>query len=416
MLGILGIFGDAGFLSRALAACGLPRLGSIYGLTGILIAHVFFNLPLVARLVIEALERTPAESWRLADALSMPRGAIFRFIEWPAVREALPPAASLVMLLCLTSFAIALTLGGGPAATTIEVALYQSLRFDLDLALAAKLAMIEFAIALMVLVAAGRATRPLVQGLRGAGTRNAGTRRATFADWLILAVGGLFVGAPVLSVAVDGLRSSGAFASPALWRAFLISLGLGISGALLAVALGFALSFAMARDNTRRQPLALIASVPLAVPAILVAAGWFILLLRYGDPARFAAPAVILLNGLLAVPYVVRALVPPIRAANAAHDRLSASLGIEGMDRWRLVDWPALKTPLALGLLLALLVSLGDLGIIALFGNDNLTTLPLLLYRQLGSYHGADAGLTALVLLALAIVLTWAAERLGRAR
>ena len=71
VLGILGIFGDAGFLSRALTACGLPRLGSIYGLTGILIAHVFFNLPLVARLVFEALERTPAESWRLADALSM---------------------------------------------------------------------------------------------------------------------------------------------------------------------------------------------------------------------------------------------------------------------------------------------------------------------------------------------------------
>ena len=48
------------------------------------------------------------------------------------LRAALPGVAGLVFMLCVTSFTIVLTLGGGPAATTLEVAIYQALRFDFD--------------------------------------------------------------------------------------------------------------------------------------------------------------------------------------------------------------------------------------------------------------------------------------------
>ena len=48
------------------------------------------------------------------------------------MRAALPGVAGLIFMLCMTSFTIVLTLGGGPAATTLEVAIYQSLRFDFD--------------------------------------------------------------------------------------------------------------------------------------------------------------------------------------------------------------------------------------------------------------------------------------------
>ena len=48
------------------------------------------------------------------------------------MRAALPGVAGLVFMLCVTSFTIVLTLGGGPAATTLEVAIYQALRFDFD--------------------------------------------------------------------------------------------------------------------------------------------------------------------------------------------------------------------------------------------------------------------------------------------
>ncbi|RAI32773.1 hypothetical protein CH341_32060, partial [Rhodoplanes roseus] len=94
---------------------------NVYGLSGILIAHTFFNLPLAARLMVAALDGVPAESWKLAGQLSLTPLTTFRLLEWPAIRTALPGATSLIFMLCVTSFTLVLTLGGGPGATTLEV-------------------------------------------------------------------------------------------------------------------------------------------------------------------------------------------------------------------------------------------------------------------------------------------------------
>ena len=131
-LGMLALYGRAGFAADLADALGGGRWPDIYGLSGILVAHVFFNLPLATRLVLESLEAVPADQWRLASQLGMGARASFRLVEWPAIRSALPGVAALVFMLCVTSFTLVLTLGGGPAATTLEVAIYQSLRFDFE--------------------------------------------------------------------------------------------------------------------------------------------------------------------------------------------------------------------------------------------------------------------------------------------
>jgi thiamine transport system permease protein len=43
-----------------------------------------------------------------------------------------PPVAALIFMLCFASFATVLSLGGGPQATTIELAIYQALSYDYD--------------------------------------------------------------------------------------------------------------------------------------------------------------------------------------------------------------------------------------------------------------------------------------------
>ena len=128
----------------------------IYGLSGILVAHVFFNLPLATRLFLEALGTVPADQWRLASQLGMGARPAFRLIEWPALRAALPGVAGLVFMLCITSFTIVLTLGGGPAATTLEVAIYQALRFDFDPARAVTLTLLQIALTFVVVLALTR--------------------------------------------------------------------------------------------------------------------------------------------------------------------------------------------------------------------------------------------------------------------
>ena len=85
VLGLIAIFGQNGLLNDGLRALGFEPL-SIYGLQGVLLAHVFFNLPLSVRLLLVHFDRIPGETWRLASQLGMPSGAIWRFIEWPVLK------------------------------------------------------------------------------------------------------------------------------------------------------------------------------------------------------------------------------------------------------------------------------------------------------------------------------------------
>ena len=86
----------------------------------------------------------------------MGAGPSFRLIEWPAMRASLPGIAGLVFMLCITSFTLVLTLGGGPAATTLEVAIYQALRFDFDPARAVALTLLQIGLTGAVMVVLAR--------------------------------------------------------------------------------------------------------------------------------------------------------------------------------------------------------------------------------------------------------------------
>ncbi len=90
-------------------------------------------MPLATRVLLQSLDNIPNEQWRLSTQLRLTGAAQLRFIEWPAMRDQMLGLFMLIFTLCFTSFTIVMTLGGGPRATTIEVAIYQALRFDFDL-------------------------------------------------------------------------------------------------------------------------------------------------------------------------------------------------------------------------------------------------------------------------------------------
>ena len=107
----------------------------------------------------------------------------------------------------------------------------------------------------------------------------------------------------------------------------------------------------------------------------------------------------------MALPFVLRILDGPMMSAASHQDRLLQSLGIRGLNRWRYIDWPQLRKPLALSLALATTLSAGDLSAIALFGSERVRTLPLLLYQRMGSYRLEEAAVTAGLLLLLCLIL-----------
>ena len=113
VLGLLAVFGWQGWMNDGLAAMGLPAV-QVYGLQGVVLAHVFLNLPLAVRMLLLGWQAIPGERFRLAQSLGFGPGHVFRHLECPMLRDVLPGAALVIFAVCLTSFAVALTLGGGP--------------------------------------------------------------------------------------------------------------------------------------------------------------------------------------------------------------------------------------------------------------------------------------------------------------
>ena len=174
----------------------------------------------------------------------------------------------------------------------------------------------------------------------------------------------------------------------AVRQATATSIVLATLSALLSVAL--ALSLVSARQALalrRRSAMASLlervagtgAGFVLVVPPIVIGAGWFVLLRHSGDVFAVAPVMVVTVNAVMAMPFAIRAIRPAHDAAGERHERLCAQLGIGGWNRLRLVDWPVLRRPLMTGFAFAMALSLGDLGVIALFGSDTVQTLPYLL-------------------------------------
>jgi len=90
------------------------------------------------------------------------------------------------------------------------------------------------------------------------------------------------------------------------------------------------------------------------------------------------------------------------KAANR-YDKLAFSVGLSRWNRWRLIESSLLRPELIYIASLAFCMSLGDLGIIALFGSQDFITLPWLLYQKMGSYRTDEAAGIALVMLAITL-------------
>lgn len=419
-LGIIAIWGRQGVLNTLLLSLGSEQPFSIYGLSGILVAHVFFNLPLAVRLMLAGLERIPSEYWRMASSLGMGSLSVFRFIEWPAVARLIPGIAGLIFMLCATSFTLVLLLGGGPAATTLEVAIYQALRFDFDpqRAIALSLMQITLTAVLLSLLALLPSQDAEIASL-GRHVRRFDSRGVVARLWdgtaIVLVV--LLVGLPLAAVTVSGLSADiiRLVSAPVFLRAATTSLLIALLSGTFAVLCCMALIGARQAIGSKRKAEASLrflsvvygagASLVLLVPPVVLGSGWFLLLRPFGDVSVFAPLLVAVINMLMALPLVMRVLEPAVAIHNARTGRLSTSLGVSGLSRLRFIDLPVLWRPLAMAMSFAMALSLGDLGAVALFGSENFVTLPWLVYSNMGSYRTNDAAGYAFILGVVCLLL-----------
>jgi thiamine transport system permease protein len=414
VLGLLAIFGRAGAVNDLVAWAGLPRL-SIYGLHGVVLAHVFLNLPLAVRMILLGWQGIPAERFRLAASLGLTPAAMTRHLELPMLRTVLPGAALVIFVLCLTSFAVALTLGGGPRATTVELAIYQALRFDYDPARAASLALMQFTLCALAAAAGWAVAR---EGGFGAGldrpapiTAPGGWRRIADAAAITLAAAFLLI--PLAAIVYRGVP--GLVDLPTgLPQAIARSVAVALASTLLTGVAALTLALAVAARTKGATLFEAAAMLPLAASGLVLGTGLFLLVRPFARPEDLALPVTVLVNATLALPFVYRLLLPQARALHTDYDRLAQSLGLSGWHRLAWVTLPRLSRPLGFGLGVAAALSMGDLGVITLFAGERGVTLPLLVHRLMGSYRMEAAASAALILVCASFALFALFDWMGR--
>jgi thiamine transport system permease protein len=410
ILGLLQVFGRAGWISELLDVFGLPPI-RIYGLHGVVLAHVFFNLPLATRLILQAWQEVPAERFRLAAQLGCDGWAMFRLIEWPMLRRILPGVLAVIFAICLTSFAVALTLGGGPRATTIELAIYQSFTYDFNLGRAALLSALQLALTAAAALAALKFSRGdgFGAGLDRAIRRWDGGAPVIDTFWILAAAAFLLL--PLAAVVISGV--SGLFEMPSLvFRAALTSVL--VAAASTALLLLLALPMAMAVATGRYGIVELSGILGLAASPLVIGTGLFILIHPVANPTALALPVTALVNAVMALPFALRILVPAARDVVTRHGRLALSLDMGKKTFFTRILLPRMRPQIRFAAGLAAALSMGDLGVIALFADPQIATLPLQIYRLMGAYQMQAAAGAALLLLVLSMGAFWLLDRGGR--
>jgi thiamine transport system permease protein len=401
VLALVELYGESGWFGG---------LFSLYGLSGILLAHVFFNLALALRFCLEALEDVTPENLRLADQLGFSSRARWQHLEWPALRPLLPRLAALIFLLCAASFVVVLTLGG-PSATTLEVAIYQSLRMDFDVSRAVTLALLQAGLCLVLVLLAGQLAAPMTGPPRLRLLQPA-RRRAGWLGLLAVAISVALVLPPLLALLVSGATSFSP--RPILYQAVGTSVVIAMLSAGMSLVLAWTLALLQLRLPRSRGVLNAISLLGLILPPAVLATGWFILLRGFVHGPASSIVLISLLNALMSLPFSVALLHGAMAAQLLPQDRLCAQIGLSGWARFKLIDQPALTRPLAQAFLIAFILSFGDLTAVLMLGSQGVVTLPALIASEMGQYRSASAQGTALLLALLSFTGTLIANRLGR--
>lgn len=412
-LGMIAVWGRAGWINQLLAIFSLGWNGSIFGLHGILFAHTILNGAFAAHILLARLQTIPAQKLKTGQSLALSPLRRFLVLDWPVISGALPSLGAIIFLLAFTSFPIVLILGGGPANQTLEVAIYSYVRLSFDLRAALSLALVQLVFCLIIVLPALLATPSLASSGTTRQFHWPDTKGATIAQWAILALALAGFGLPLLAVLVNGI-GPGLF--PVLtqnrfWQATITSLSIGAISAFvtLVLALGLTTSRNSFSSPLMRAALALPAFAYLVIPALVLSLGFFLSVRALQIAPSNAAPLVLVLaNALLALPFAISVLAPALDAINKRYAKTARSLGLSGFARWRMLEWPLMGREVGIVLAFGFCFSLGDLGVIALFGTSEFSTLPWLMFRALGAYRTNDAAAIASVLLLLTLIVFWA--------
>ncbi|MDB2271482.1 iron ABC transporter permease [Halorubrum ezzemoulense] len=443
-VGFVATFGENGTLNAALTTLGLPRVELMFTLEAVVIAHAFYNAPLVARVTTAAWESVDASAVETARSLGAGPVRAFVDVVAPQVYPAVLTGAALTFVFTFGTFPIVLALGGFELVT-VEVLVYRLVR-DLSYAEAAVLAIIELAVSLGVLLAYLRYEARQSTGARGARPlprRPLSPPAATLRELLPRAglaaygvVAGVVFLAPIASMVLasvtggDGAltldhyrflverQQTGAAFQVRPWPAIRNSLAFATGATLLALPMGVVVAVLTTRRYRGRTLVDAAAMAPLAVSGIIVGLG----LLRglvFGVEiggwriAASGAAAIVVAHAVSGYPFVVRTVSPGLAGLDRSLVESARALGASRARVIRDVEIPLVWPAVVAGAAFAFAVSIGEFtSTVVLATGADAYTMPVAIERFIGRRLGPATAM-GVVLLVVTGVSFVVIERLG---
>lgn len=406
-------YGRNGYLNvflMKLFSLSEPPVTFLYSTAGLVIAHGFYNFPVILRTVSRVWERLPENREEAAALLGASPARVFRTVILPQLAGSVLSGGLLVFLYCFFSFVIVL-LFGGIGGTTLEVELYQTARALINFRYAGMIGLVETAAAALIVFAYAKLNGRLTREGRGHSiTRSRkplrGTTEIVFAVVYLFFIAVFFLG-PLISIPIRSLAASASnpltpavrlstaawtslFTRPSFLTALKNTLLVGTLTACTATLA--ALFFAFSPRNPERTSFSPIALAPLAVSSIMLGFGWTLLVLR---------------GNMLVLVFAQSALAWPFAwtQIRAALDRIPQPV----LDSARLLSKNPLDTVFRIllplcgrgilsGAAFVFAISSGDAGLPLVLALPRFENLSLLLYRLAGSYRFAEACAVAVVL------------------
>ena len=414
----------------ALAFLAILPDGLERGWAPILVAHAFFNVAVVVRVVGTFWAGLDPRASEAAATLGAGPWRRLREVTLPLLAPSLAAAGAVVFLFSFTSFGIVLILGG-PGYATIEAEIYNQAVRIFDLRAAAVLSLLQLAcVAATVWVTLRLEARLSVAGhLRSEQDVLRPPRGAR--EWAVLAgsLGGLalFLGLPLAvlverSLAVGeghGLEAYRALTRPTSallatpWEAVANSLVYAAAAATIAVLVGGLAAFAVAAPRGSRLLDGLL-MLPLGASAVMLGFGFVIAFDRWPVDFRAEPWIVPVAQALVAMPFVVRIVAPTLRAIDERQREAAALLGASPGRVRREIDLPIVGRALAVGAGFAFAISLGEFGATVFLARPDNPTLPVAIFRFLGRPGELNAGQAyalAVVLMVVTAVAVFVVER-----
>ncbi|MBW6516465.1 MAG: iron ABC transporter permease [Candidatus Cloacimonetes bacterium] len=449
-LGFILLYGQNGYLNRFLGTFNF-NIRILYRLEAIILAHSFYNFPIVLKFVSDAWQRVNKNYTAAAQTLGANKLRIFFRITLPSLLPSIINASVLVFIYCFMSFGIVLVLGS-VRYTTVEVniyiLIYHLIRFPLGMALGS----IQLLFSLIFLLLAIKSNQYYIKHLNllNVISNDEGQiclfsfKQVDFKKllgkllsilYLLLLI--VVIIGPMIAIVAFGISANlevvtnfsnklrsifeyqqiiGSSVATAIINSVILAFSTALFSLILSLIMTHGIICLERNPKTSKFSgiLEFFTIIPLVVSPVTFTLG-YLRIIHFGDLNVNRLLLLISAHTIITLPFATRIIVQVVRNIPDSQFRAAKSLGANTFKTLFSVVIPQIRRGLFLALSFAFAISLGELGAVMMLGR-NYVTIPMAIYRFIGARRLIPAVNMGILLLLVTFLFFFLIEKLSNTR